>query len=230
MPRKFLYILTILLAALSLTITACETDDDEDATDGGGSTGATTTGGSPATGGTPAAGGSAATGGTGGTPEYRFVRVIDNSTDGDSEDPGADIDAIGVRSAATGMTQWATSMEGTSGDNSSGDPQSVLGEPTAFPDWASGDTSTCNANATAGGFWSAGANGGGISVGFANTFTTGDTVVVYEVGNCTIDGGGTARTEAISIDVATTGDIAGGDWVTVISATEGSPLIEATIP
>lgn len=225
MPRKFLYILTILLAALSLTITACETDDDEDATDGTTAAGGTATGGAATGGG---ATGGAATGGgaTGGGTQYQFVRVTDTSGDSGTEDAGADIDAVGVRLAATGETIWASTVEGTSG-NVLGDTSAATGAPTAFPDWMTGDTTNCGVNATDDGFTSLGGDGA-ISLGFAQTFTTGDTVLVYEVGNCAFDGG-MARTEAINVDVAVSSDISTAMWVNIFGG-EGSPLIEATIP
>jgi len=211
------FVLVFFIAVLGLMATACELEegvpDARDTTSSGGR--ADTGGGDIATGGMPM------------TPQYRYVRITDTSGDINTEDAGADIDAVGVRDAATGATMWATTVEGIAG-NVLGDTSAVTGAPTAFPNWAQGDVSTCGANADNDGFTSLGGDGA-ISLSFASTFTTGDVVVVYEVGNCDIGKGSTAREESITIDVAVSSDIASAMWVNIFSDS-GSPLIEATIP
>lgn len=221
MARKFLFLLFCLFAAVGLTITACEVDGDGDAdgtTSGTSGNDATTSGVTDTSGGT-----------SGGTVlNYYFVRVNDQSTNTGNTNPGADIDAIGIVKP-DGTRHYVSKVEQYSPVNVddiaalSAIPDNIIGAPTAFADPTNvSPASDCSLEDQ--NFVALGGVGGYIIVSFGDAHVeNGDTLNVYEIGNCA--NGGVADPVEVQVSVASNAD---GEWVTVFSALAG-PLMSSTV-
>ncbi len=166
------------------------------------------------------------------TPEplnYYFVRVNDLSTNV-GNNPGADIDAISLTKERSGERIYVTRVEEYRPVNEADIsgvsilPDNVLGAPTAFgtpfdPANAGADKS-CDLGDEH--FVSLGGVGGYIIVSFGDAhIENGDTVTVYEIGNC--NGKGVSDPVEVQVSVSSNVD---GNWVTVFSGVEG-PVMSA---
>jgi hypothetical protein len=213
---KFLALLISMFAALAFV--ACEADDDADA-DGGTNTNTTNTTADP----------DAPT-----YLEYYFVRIDDQSTDTNGEDPGADIDAVGLVNG-DGSRDWLSEAGGqfasTDRDATvSMDFAQAEGEPNAFTNWASNDSAYCSVASA--NFAALGGTGAYLIGRFGDAIDTGDQIVVYEVGNC--DGPGTSGTttyhadpDAVAVSVSVSNEVT-GTWTSVGTGTGG--VMTLTVP
>jgi hypothetical protein len=225
MARKFMFLLFCLFAVVGLSMTACEVDGDGDA-DG-------TTSGTSGT--TDTSGSTSGTSGTSGdtsvtTNKYYFVRVNDQSTN-TGTNPGADLDAISITKAGTGRRAYVTRVEDykpvNEGDISGVSiiPENIIGEPTAFgtpfdPANAGSDKSCDLGDEN---FVALGGVGGHIIVSFGDDHVeNGDTLTVYEIGNC--DGEGKADPVEVQVSVSSNVD---GNWITVFTAAAGPVMSKA---
>ena len=230
----------ILLALATLLVMGCEVEPTETDSDADTSTGVDTAGVDTAE--------DTTTG-----PVYTFIRVDDLSTDVTGEDPGADIDAINLIKAADSRRVFANSVSSYSAATTvrSGDANEALGAPDGFPTFATdGSTATCqlykdltacqaapdDATACAPTFVSMGGTGGYVIVSIPDgeMIEEGDTVQVFEMGNCEFESKdnpgttGNAAAEPVKIQVSIAGDV-DGSWVVVSDTGEG-PLIAGTVP
>lgn len=158
---------------------------------------------------------------------YYFMRVNDQSTNA-GVNPGADIDAITITKSTTGRRASVSRVEEYRPVNTadisrvSMQPDNILGDPTAFGtpfDPAQvGSDKECSLEDEH--FVSLGGVGGYIIVSFgADHVETGDTITVYEIGNCNKQG----ASDPIEVQVSVSSNI-DGEWITVFSATEGPAM------
>ena len=151
------------------------------------------------------------------TLPYRYVKITDLSEEGSTETAGADIDAIELVKES-GESYWANQVERSDlpSSHSLVDVNEMLG----INDAVSTDGSTCNVDT---GYVSLGGDLSFAVVSFESNavLEPGDTIRVYEVGNCDF-GAGTANAEEIRIQVGTTAD--GEIWSLVANASGQSPI------
>lgn len=173
-------------------------------------------------------------------PEYRFVMITDLSDVSGGGD-GADIDAIELQKADT--SSWVHSVvacalpDATACDNADaivGPSDAFCGDPV--------DLSRCFSNyeladpapyVALGG--AVGEDAGAIVVEMVDPMEPGDSLVIYELGNCAISATCedvdtvTAAAESFNVAIAETAD---GPWIEVLpaSATEDHPAVTVTIP
>lgn len=212
---RFLALLICLLATFALAFSGCEADPDADATPDTGTTTNEVTNIEPL--------------------DYFWVRVDDLSTDVDDEDPGSDIDAVGL--VKGGTYSWL--QAGVAGMFASDDRDATVsmdfanaeGAPNAFTGWESGDTTNCSVASA--GFASLGGSGGYLIGRFADAIEAGDELVVYEVGNC--HGPGTSGTgdyqaaaEPVKLSVSVS-NVVDGTWTTVSDNLAGG-VSRVTVP
>lgn len=170
-----------------------------------------------------------------GDPVYKFVRIQDLSSNKTTtkEDPGADIDAIALTKAADpNDTTYAVGVRGfarSDGTSSNPDktiaatPEKALGAPDAFVSYAStgkGD-GTCNYRKDGNKdneytFVSLGGLGGYLIVEMAKAIENGDTLTVFELGECKLNGTNdnkhsTAGAEKMKVSVSVS-ESTEGDW------------------
>jgi len=165
--RKIRFALVLVLAIFALAATGCELEDDADAdgtttntntstnTNTGTNTNTTDTTVNP------------------GLP-YRYVRVNDQSTAGDTINSGADIDAV-ILDKADGGQVFANTVElfehgGGFAEGPDLDPSEALGSPDSFSDFDSADP-ICDLDA---GYVSLGGGDGVIVVGMPEEIEAGD--------------------------------------------------------
>jgi len=137
---------------------------------------------------------------------YWTVLIEDYTPDTSHSTPGADIEAVSLLGPDVAVKSWAETVEGSNiemgdhDDNEQMDPSHVLGP-----------TQGCDTEVAT----SLGGVGGWLVVSFgAIPIVPGDTVVVYEVGDCELSEGGVARAEPFSVSVSVDAtDYYGGDWV-----------------
>ena len=223
---KSRFILPIALIALAMVFVACEIEDDADAD----STASETV--------TPPAcdpacvspqvcqSGTCVDPTPQGTP-HRFVRIDDLSPMSETDDGGADIDAVTLFKA-DGSSFYAVEIVAYAhggGEGMEVDPTESLFAPDAFYDYP--DTDVC---AVDGGFVSLGGTGGYMVARIgdnadanADTFTAGieqgDTLEVLEVGGCDfVNSSGETRqaiVEEVEVAVSVASDPANQYWVTL---------------
>jgi hypothetical protein len=156
------------------------------------------------------------------TTPYYFVRINDIGTQG-GMNPGADIDAVAVVKP-NGATAYADQVQEYMPVNAqdlsamSMLPENILGEPTAFgtpfePQFA-GPDKYCSLDDSH--FLGLGGLGAYVIVSFVDAIENGDTVTVYEVGNC--DGEGKLDPVQVQVSVSAAVD---GNWVTIFEANAG---------
>lgn len=222
MARKFMFLLFCLFAVVGLSMTACEVDGDGDAETTGTTSSGTDTSGSTS-------GTSGDTSGT--TLNYYFVRVNDQSTN-TGTNPGADLDAISITKGGSGERAYVTRVEEYKPVNEADIsgvsilPDNILGAPTAFGtpfDPANaGSDKDCDLGDE--NFVALGGVGGYIIVSFGDAHVeNGDTVTVYEIGNC--NGNGKADPVEVQVSVSSNVD---GNWVTLFSAAAG-PVMSGAV-
>lgn len=159
--------------------------------------------------------------------EYYFVRVNDQSTNA-GVNPGADIDAITITKSTTGRRASVSRVEEYRPVNTadisrvSMQPDNIVGDPTAFgtpfdPEQV-GPDKECSLDDEH--FVSLGGVGGYIIVSFgADHVETGDTITVYEIGNCNKQG----ASDPIEVQVSVSSAV-DGEWITVFFGTEGPAM------
>lgn len=157
---------------------------------------------------------------------YRFVRIQDDDTAPTGEDPGADIDAVGL--VKTGEPQYASLVAACEVGPSGGvctNEEGVLGAPEAFPGLADDNLDECDA--TSANFVSLGGTGGSVVVEMPADIESGDTLLIYEVGNCAVVGAGNqARAEPITVSI---GESESGPWE-ALTLSGDAPLYTAVVP
>lgn len=178
---------------------------------------------------------------SGSTPalKYYFVRINDQSTNSGTN-PGADIDAVSITKANTGERVYANRIEDYGPVNLqdisgvSVIAENILGEPTAFgiPFDPANAGSDLECSLDDENYVTLGGVGGYIIVSFGDAhIENGDTITVYEIGNCNDQG----VADPIEVQVSVS---AGVDdvWVTVFSAAAGPVMsgivkdLPATLP
>ena len=170
--------------------------------------------------------------------EYRYIRIDDMSPNDttNKEDPGADIDAIGVKQKSTGGYIWAQEVVGyLRGDGQSSvkdktiaaDPDKALKDPDSVKGYAEGDgkgdgkceyykgdaTDEATREYT---FVSLGGLGGYLIVDMGVGVVDGDVVHVMELGDCKLQNtasgsSGKANSEQIKVSVSVSNTV-DGTW------------------
>lgn len=215
MDSKFRFILIAFVAVGALALSGCELEDESDATETATNTnptGTTEPTTEPTTDTTPA-----------GDP-YAFVRIDDLSEFNDTEDGGADIDAI-VLDKLSGGQFYADTVEAFSfggGTAEELDAEAALGAPDAFEDYPA--VATCRVD---GGFVSLGGIGGQLVLGMESNIEAGDTLTVLEVGGCDFGGPNDAILDDIEVFVGISKEPS-GQWESLGSG-EG-PAVSFTVP
>lgn len=146
---------------------------------------------------------------------YRYVRVDDQSSRTDGDNPGADIDAFLLQKSGGGVFYAQQVVESQLLLNSNDrDVSQVLNAPDAF--YAFPDVSVCNADA---GFVGLGGAGGWIIVSMQADMEVGDTLHVLEVSNCAYNSDGDqAKDDPFNVLVSVAGDY-NGTWQPVANGT-----------
>jgi len=161
--------------------------------------------------------------------EYqRYIVITDTTTDitqGD-EQPGADIDAIGIRRFDTGRVDWVTSVEFQNGNDIVGPPSHATGSPSAFPadEVARGTLQTCRDDGADGGFVSLGGGGQQLGFAFVDAIRPGDTVWIVEIGLCETPNGLAQEAEHIQVHIMTpTSDLlTPATWLKIYEGSQGA--------
>lgn len=227
MARKFLFLMICMFAAVGLVTTACEVDGDGDAD---GTTATTDTSGTGTT-----------SGDTSGTTTQEFqkfylLKVLDNSAGEGTSNPGADIDGVRL-TKASGANHFAAKVvdykpkAGVDISAESSVTDNVLGEPTAFA--AEGeDFNTASAASKCSladnHYLGLGGPGGYVVVDFGNNdIANGDTITVYEIGNCTGNADAAGFADAVQVEISV-GKTIDENWQNVLSFTSG-PVMQGTV-
>ncbi len=159
---------------------------------------------------------------------YRYVRIDDLSTVSEqSQDPGADIDAVALFRPSTGTAFYAENIKAfhpvtenfteriDNNRNVAGDPYKILGAPDAFLGYTYSGLSSerCAYKNTAGDFTfvSLGGNGGYIEVEMSGAIQNGDRLDIFELGGCKLENaeeatGLSAYREPLKVSVSADGN------------------------
>lgn len=231
MARKFWFLLICMLAAVGLVATACEVDGDGDAD--GTTSGSTDTSGSTS-------GTSGTSGDTSGTTvenqKFYYLKVLDQSAGEGTSNPGADIDAVRLKKAS-GAAHFVenvleyTPKAGVDISAESSIEDNIKGEPTAFA--AEGqDFNTADANSKCSladnHYLGLGGPGGYVVVDFGNNdIANGDTITVYEIGNCNGNSGAAGFPDAVAVQISV-GKTIDENWQTVLTFQAG-PVMEGVV-
>jgi hypothetical protein len=167
-----------------------------------------------------------------GSIEYQrfyFVKVLDNSENQATLNPGADIDAVRLQKA-NGVDVFASTvidykpLAGADISPISSLTDNVLGEPTAFAvegeDFnTASSASRCSLNEEH--YLGLGGWGGYVIVGFDNyDIANGDVITVYEIGNCQGNAGTPGYADAVTVEISV-GRTIDEEWLVVLAFTAG---------
>jgi hypothetical protein len=160
---------------------------------------------------------------------FYFVKVVDNSDNQASLNPGADIDAVRL-TKANGVDVFASTvidykpLAGVDISPISSLPDNILGEPTAFAvegeDFnTASEASRCSLNEEH--YLGLGGWGGYVIVGFDNyDIANGDVITVYEIGNCQGNAGTPGYADAVTVEISV-GRTIDEEWLVVLAFTAG---------
>jgi hypothetical protein len=230
MSRKlqFLFSLICMLALTGFVMTGCEVDGDADAD--------STTGTTTSSGGTTSSGTTSTTI----VAEYFFVRVQTGAGvdvgDAQREDPGADIDYVGLIDQTAGLVNpTSVSLESDMTQYPNYKDRSIDGAGLTINSFSESDPTNVTAASTcdtaSSNYVSIGMDGDpGAVWGFPTAIDQGDTIVVLEVGGCErASGGATPGSEPYDVSVSIANQV-DSTFVSIGSRANDAPLLTITVP